>query len=81
MKRDFDIYLEEEDINILKKRAEEKGITASELISAFAMNIRLESEKNSMSDTPITDSLTGIFPDDIKEDEYKEYLEKKYGKQ
>ena len=71
------LYSDKELIEQIKQYAKSRNTSVSKLVNEFFKNI-LE-HKNSSNNASITEKLSGkLKGKDIKADDYKKYLEKKY---
>jgi hypothetical protein len=60
-----------------KRYAEQNGTTLTRLISAYLR--RLTQESSGLSNAPIVQRLSGSLSADVTEQDYWEYLDRKYG--
>ncbi|GAB4528831.1 MAG: hypothetical protein Kow0063_05360 [Anaerolineae bacterium] len=62
-----------------KRYASENNTTLTRLVSEYLR--RLAAEKDPLSDAPIVQRLSGVLSQDVSVEDYREYLELKYGRQ
>ena len=60
-----------------KRYASAHNITLTDLVSAYLESI--PTETGSMQNAPIVQQLTGLLSSDVSIEDYKKYLEQKYG--
>ncbi len=64
-------------LNGAKRYAREQNTTLTRLISSYLQ--RLSIQDDPMADAPIVQRLSGSLSPEVKETDYKHYLEEKYG--
>ena len=62
-----------------KRYASENNTTLTRLVSEYLR--RLTFEKDPLSDAPIVQRLSGVLSQDVSVEDYREYLELKYGRE
>ena len=62
-----------------KRYASENNTTLTRLVSEYLR--RLTIEKDPLSNAPIVQRLSGVLSQDISVEDYREYLELKYGRE
>ena len=62
-----------------KRYASENNTTLTRLVSEYLR--RLTSEKDPLSDAPVVQRLSGVLSQDVSVEDYREYLELKYGRE
>lgn len=60
-----------------KRYARENNTTLTRLVSEYLR--RLASERDVLSNAPIVQRLSGLLSPDVSVEDYREYLERKYG--
>lgn len=79
MKNKLTLRLDDSLIKRAKKRAKQKGTSVSQMVADYFALIETESTSSRKELPPITASLAGILKNtDIREEDYKTYLEGKH---
>ena len=79
MQTKLTLRLDEDLINQGKLYAQRKGVSLSRLVGEYFKLLTKEKVGRQKIDAPVTDSLRGLLRGaNAKEDDYKQYLEKKY---
>lgn len=79
MQTKLTLRLDEDLINQGKLYAQRKGVSLSKLVGEYFKLLTKEKVGPQKIDAPVTDSLRGLLRGaNVKEDDYKQYLEKKY---
>jgi hypothetical protein len=60
-----------------KRYAQAHDTTLTRLVSAYLSQLSLEEDM--LHDTPIVQRLSGVLPQDVSLESYREHLERKYG--
>jgi len=79
MKNKLTLRLDDSLIRRAKKYAKQHQTSVSQMVADYFALMETEQPAKDRSLPPITASLAGILKDkDIREDDYKDYLEQKY---
>ena len=79
MQTKLTLRLDDDLINQGKLYAQKKGVSLSRLVGEYFKLLTKEKVGLQKIDAPVTDSLRGLLRGaNVKEDDYKQYLEKKY---
>jgi len=62
-----------------KRYARENNTTLTRLVSEYLR--RLASDEDALSGAPIVQRLSGVLSQDVSVEDYREYLELKYGRE
>jgi hypothetical protein len=62
-----------------KRYARENNTTLTRLVSEYLR--RLAAEQDPLSDAPIVQRLSGVLSQDVSVEDYRQYLELKYGRE
>ena len=60
-----------------KHYARENNTTLTRLVSEYLRHLTVE--KNPLSDAPIVQRLSGVLSQDVSVEDYRRYMEQKYG--
>lgn len=79
MKNKLTLRLDDSLIKRAKKRAKQKGTSVSQMVADYFSLIETEDSSPAKKLPPVTASLAGIAKNtDVRENDYKKYLEEKY---
>ena len=79
MQTKLTLRLDDDLINQGKLYAQGKGVSLSRLVGEYFKLLTKEKVGPQKNDAPVTDSLRGLLHGaNVKEDDYKQHLEKKY---
>jgi hypothetical protein len=71
------VRIPRETLEAAKLYAREHGTTLTRLVVSHLAHLRREGD--ALAEAPITRRLAGVLPPDTSTDEYRDYLEQKYG--
>lgn len=78
MKRKLTLRMDEDAIAQAKEYAHQRGMSVSKLVQQFFEALEGDKQHDEIEISPFVKSLRGVVGQDVSEDDYYDYLERKH---